>query len=505
VQLLERKAAALMRIRSAMRIRALLEVWLFVHVPITFALIAALFVHIISVFFLLVSALTFNLNQISTSAEGREIRRAKDVAGDRLTIGRAPDNHVHLTDLAVALRHAIVTRTGHRLSVAAEEGLGVEINGRKVTSGVIELAQGGELRIASHLLRFLPGPADSQEISVDVERVGESAADEADRADIRRFSVGSVLPGKRISAYVLMALVLGVFLAWPIYVYSERQPVNAAQISQEQRKEDGSGLAEPKQASFSPDTMWSTGSLEPGASRAGGAMLRLPRQGVRAGAGCRLHRMPQGRRSRGAAENPRGEDQALPGFQARGSWLGAVPTRPRAELSVTIRGAASIATWSMKARTRCRGRRRPTAVAATPTSSQRLPDAEVGNASDFGRAHPEFRPASLLEWSEARRVPRRGARSTATRRAEQLNFPTTSTSTSPTGARSTAGQARCEPSSRRYWPAASQLTCSTATPRRPTERATAGGHGGGLRRLPHATFDEPAAVPAPCATGRRSM
>ena len=51
VQLLERKSAALMRIRSAMRIRALLEVWLFVHVPITFALIAALIVHIISVFF----------------------------------------------------------------------------------------------------------------------------------------------------------------------------------------------------------------------------------------------------------------------------------------------------------------------------------------------------------------------------------------------------------------------------------------------------------------------
>jgi hypothetical protein len=51
VQLLERKSAALSRIRRAMRIRALLEVWLFVHVPITFALIAALIVHIISVFF----------------------------------------------------------------------------------------------------------------------------------------------------------------------------------------------------------------------------------------------------------------------------------------------------------------------------------------------------------------------------------------------------------------------------------------------------------------------
>lgn len=51
VQLLERKGAALSRIRRNMRLRALLEVWLYVHVPITFALIAALAVHIVSVFF----------------------------------------------------------------------------------------------------------------------------------------------------------------------------------------------------------------------------------------------------------------------------------------------------------------------------------------------------------------------------------------------------------------------------------------------------------------------
>jgi hypothetical protein len=51
VGLLERKDAALERIRRHMRIRALLEVWLYVHVPATFALIAALAAHIVSVFF----------------------------------------------------------------------------------------------------------------------------------------------------------------------------------------------------------------------------------------------------------------------------------------------------------------------------------------------------------------------------------------------------------------------------------------------------------------------
>jgi len=49
--ILERKAATLAQIRRHLRIRALLEVWLYVHVPLTFALIAALAAHILSVFF----------------------------------------------------------------------------------------------------------------------------------------------------------------------------------------------------------------------------------------------------------------------------------------------------------------------------------------------------------------------------------------------------------------------------------------------------------------------
>ena len=51
VGLLEKKAAALQRLRGYIRRRALLEVWLFVHIPLTFVLIAALTAHIISVFF----------------------------------------------------------------------------------------------------------------------------------------------------------------------------------------------------------------------------------------------------------------------------------------------------------------------------------------------------------------------------------------------------------------------------------------------------------------------
>ncbi|WP_243450892.1 hypothetical protein [Sphingosinicella sp. CPCC 101087] len=51
VGLLERKAAALQRVRGYVQRRAMLEIWLFVHIPLTFVLIVALLAHIISVFF----------------------------------------------------------------------------------------------------------------------------------------------------------------------------------------------------------------------------------------------------------------------------------------------------------------------------------------------------------------------------------------------------------------------------------------------------------------------
>lgn len=49
--LLQRRMSQLDRIRRHMRIRGLLEVWLYIHVPATFALLAALTAHIVSVFY----------------------------------------------------------------------------------------------------------------------------------------------------------------------------------------------------------------------------------------------------------------------------------------------------------------------------------------------------------------------------------------------------------------------------------------------------------------------
>ena len=50
-KLMVRRKAQLERLRRHMRLKAMLEAWLYIHVPATIALIAALLAHIISVFF----------------------------------------------------------------------------------------------------------------------------------------------------------------------------------------------------------------------------------------------------------------------------------------------------------------------------------------------------------------------------------------------------------------------------------------------------------------------
>lgn len=51
ISVLERKNSLLVRVRKHIRYKALLQIWLYVHIPMTFALIAALIAHIVSVFY----------------------------------------------------------------------------------------------------------------------------------------------------------------------------------------------------------------------------------------------------------------------------------------------------------------------------------------------------------------------------------------------------------------------------------------------------------------------
>jgi hypothetical protein len=338
----------------------------------------------------------FLLRTVSHSAEGREIVRALRVEGDRLTIGRGPGNDVHLTDLAVALRHVAVERAAGRLLVTVEDGLSVELNGRKTASGVIELATGGDILIASHVLRFMPTAAGSDEVAVSVER---TAAGEIrlDKSAERMFSLSPVMPGKRAAAWLFSLLVLGLFLAWPIKTHYDRQ----------QREETF--------ARFHADAMWSSGSLS---SAHAGLESNC--------AACHVRPFEAVRDTACAACHVKVHDHADPFRLARarpdlGRW---------ARIELAFKEAFDVPPGRcVDCHTEHEGPQQMPATAQRFCSDchadlkAKLPDARIANAGDFGRSHPEFQPALITGWDGERPRVQRVSLAGRPREATNLKFP----------------------------------------------------------------------------------
>jgi hypothetical protein len=338
----------------------------------------------------------FVIRIVSHSAEGREIVREARVEGNRLTVGRGPDCDVHLTDLAVALRHVTVERAAGRLEVRVEEGLSVRLNGRKLTSGTIELATGGDINIASHILRFMPTPAGAEEVALNVERVTESEV-KLDKGGDRLFSLAPVMPGKRAVAWGLVLLVLGLFLAWPVYTHYQ----------QERRAE--------RFARFHADRMWSSGSL----SRAHAALQDdctachvKPFEAVRDAACVACHKSVH--------------DHADPFRLARarpdlGGWA-------RFQLSIKERFNLPPGRC-VDCHTEHEGSQRMPATAQRFCSDchadldSKLPDTRLADAGDFGRSHPRFRPSFIAAWNGDRPMLARAPLSARPIEESGLKFP----------------------------------------------------------------------------------
>jgi predicted CXXCH cytochrome family protein len=163
--------------------------------------------------------MAFIIRQVSRTADGREIVRPTTVQGTEVTVGRLTDNHVHLADLAVEPTHAVIREPEPgRIEVESLSGLGFGFDGRTVRRADISPASaGGELRFGSHVLRL---GADDDAITITVERV-EALSDSAEAKDQQTvFTLRGKMPGKRVSAYAFIALVLVAFLAWPVYTYA---------------------------------------------------------------------------------------------------------------------------------------------------------------------------------------------------------------------------------------------------------------------------------------------
>jgi predicted CXXCH cytochrome family protein len=185
--------------------------------------------------------MTFLVRQISRTTDGREIIRAVSYDERVITIGREAACQVHLADLAVDLRHASITLLENgKLKIAALGTLGFEADGRKTIETIIDPADGAELRFGSHVLTL---SAEDGIATITAERIEALSEVSEDKDEIALFTLKGLLPGRRVSAWALLLIVLAAFLVWPIhsiynYQYSKMQ-----------------------NTSFHPDSLWTSGAL----------------------------------------------------------------------------------------------------------------------------------------------------------------------------------------------------------------------------------------------------
>ncbi|MFT3967337.1 MAG: cytochrome c3 family protein [Sphingobium sp.] len=311
--------------------------------------------------------MTFLIRTITLTADGREIVRDRRVERPQISVGRAAERDIHLQDLAVEPDHARIEQIDDRRVLVRSVGtLGFTVDGRVTDRTEIDAAVGAEIGLGGH--RITVG-REGEAIALTVNREGtvSDAAGEKDEAEI--FSLKGKLPGKRPVAWALGVLILVLFLAVPMVTFALRPaPDN------------------PKQASHViGDKAWSPGKL----STAHHALERNCEachvkafQSVR-DESCKVchadaHDHAPAARIAGAREAP-----GLGGIFLQGVAHAFGKPGPGAcvDCHREHEGEGAMKPTPQKFCADCHG-----------TLKARLIDTQLGDASDFGEAHPEFRP-----------------------------------------------------------------------------------------------------------------
>jgi len=187
--------------------------------------------------------MAFLIRTIDFTAAGREIVRDRMVDQARLTVGRAAECDIHLPDLAVEQRHVRIDAAADgTLTIEALGTLGFGLDGRVVTSGTIAPITGGEIALGAARL------AVAQEGDATLVTIRQIADDAGKTDALRGFALASALPSKRAMSWVLAGAILLLLLAIPVASHLLRTPV----------KPDPKGEV-PGQVML--DAAWSTGAL----------------------------------------------------------------------------------------------------------------------------------------------------------------------------------------------------------------------------------------------------
>ncbi len=312
--------------------------------------------------------MSFLLRRIAITADGREIARATPLAQESILVGRDTACEVHLSDLAVNPQHArISTADGRHLVVEAISGLGFDVDGRTVDRAEIDATDGAELRFGGHRIT-VSQDADSAtaRVVLTITRTDELSHSALDVDEAKAFSLRGKLPGRRMSAWVFSALVLGAFLIAPIFAWMHFRGV------------------EHRPAGFHADQSWSSGPLSQAHASLSGdcqachvdAFVAVTDNACKS---CHTDAHDHAPRDRQIAA--RGYPGAWRATLQRISNSFGRPQGRCADCHTEHQGAGRMAATPQRFCTDCHN-----------GMSKRLTDTRIGDAGDFGTSHPQFRP-----------------------------------------------------------------------------------------------------------------
>lgn len=165
--------------------------------------------------------MAFLIRTIEHTAAGREIVRDRTLDQSEISIGRAAGNDIHLSDLAVDQRHVRLTlEPGGMIDAQSMGGLGFGINGRTEKSARTDPYVGFELSLGSARLAITrEGNGPVRIVIKQVER------DEAAGDAMQKFALATTLPSQRAMAWTLAGAIFFLLLSVPVFTHLTRDPV----------------------------------------------------------------------------------------------------------------------------------------------------------------------------------------------------------------------------------------------------------------------------------------
>lgn len=340
--------------------------------------------------------MAFLIRTIDTTADGREIIRDRKVDKDVLTLGRAAEHDLHLPDLAVEQYHARIEQmAGGKIRVEAAGTLGFHIDGRISKSAQFPAQEGAELGLGSY--RLLVSQDTDGPVTITISQTEGRTTSSSDA--LAGFSLGATLPGKRAMAWIALGVIMLAFLAVPIFTNLTRTPVPPA-------------IDRPGQVKM--DASWSSGPLSlahHGLEDNCEACHVEPFQSVRDETCLSCHAdiadhaaQPRQLAARGPMST--GDDiQWAIAHQFGKEGPGSCTT-----CHTEHEGAGRMEPTAQQFCSDCHG-----------SLDTRLTDTAIGNAGDFGTAHPQFK--ALLFTAAGQTKPARISLADQPREFSGLRFP----------------------------------------------------------------------------------